>query len=149
MTEFQNVSAFTLIEIMVVVVIIATLASIALPRYQKIYHRSVLRDTRSQLITLHAGNEVYLAQAKEYFAPTEVCGTSSHLDDINNRLNISIIPSNAYVHYCYQPIGQGYQATATYAPPGYTAMTILLTDAPLGTNNPSCVENPDWGTCPW
>jgi prepilin-type N-terminal cleavage/methylation domain-containing protein len=66
--SIRNKKAFTLIEILVVVVIIGILAAIALPQYQKAVERARLSEAISNLKTLAQAEEVYYLQYGEYTA---------------------------------------------------------------------------------
>jgi len=58
--------AFTLIELMIVVAIIAFLASIAIPRYFKYYAKAQQAEVSMILASLHTAQEIYRAEHGKY-----------------------------------------------------------------------------------
>lgn len=66
--KFYRNNAFTIIELMVVVAIIAFLASIALPQYSKYMARAKQAEVALNLASLHAAEQLYFAQNGKYSA---------------------------------------------------------------------------------
>lgn len=138
----------TMIELMVVILIIAALAAMGIPRYMKTVTQNILRDMRNQLITLHAANEMHRAKTGGYIPLPSTCVLSG----INTAFKLNIIQSHPDIQYCYNPtpntVITDYSATATLATGGQT-FTINVTQNPISQTNPSCAEAPDWDNCPW
>ncbi len=67
---------FTLIEVMVVVVIVAILASVALPSYRDYVIRSNIPEATSTLSTLRVRMEQCFQDNRSYVSPPCNCGTA-------------------------------------------------------------------------
>ncbi len=61
-------SAFTMIELMIVVSIIAFLATISIPRYFNYYAKAKQAEVAVNLASLHTAQEAYFAEHGEYCA---------------------------------------------------------------------------------
>ena len=132
--------AFTIIELMVVIVIIGILAVIALPKFKLTVDRAIESDAINKLMTIHAANKIYFAQTGGYFAG------NLDVNGINSSLAINIIPDN--MTYSYTGNANNYTATATRS--SGDAFIMSVTEVPLskgvgaGTGNPCC----SGGSCP-
>lgn len=74
----KTTAGFTLIEVMIVVVIIAILAAIALPSYQKYIQKSRRVDARESLTRIATLQERYFFQKSKYSeAESDFGGTTS------------------------------------------------------------------------
>lgn len=58
--------AFTIIELMIVIAIIAFLASIAIPKYSKYMARAKQAEVALNLASLHAAQQIFFAQNGKY-----------------------------------------------------------------------------------
>jgi len=124
-------AAFTLTELMIVIVIMGILSILAIPNYAKSMARSRLQDAMKQLSTLHAANQIYRAQnlSDEYLP-----GTSLNLSQINQGLGINIIANGLTYSYTRNSTNvRRYSATATDG-----THTITLTENILSSTNPTC-----------
>ena len=138
----KNREAFTLIEIMLVVVIMGIIAAFAMPNYTRSLERAYARDAVVQLTALQSANNVYKAHAGQY-----LCGTNLTLSQINTNLGINIIPSTADITYSYSNAGNcvspnptAFTATARYVRGG-TDYTIRVNEANIQSTapaNPCC-----------
>lgn len=70
----KNQKAFTLIELMIVVVILGTLASIALPKFSDMIKRAKQSATKGNLGAMRAAINIYYA-SNEYFPLVPLRGT--------------------------------------------------------------------------
>ncbi|MBU1043002.1 MAG: prepilin-type N-terminal cleavage/methylation domain-containing protein [Candidatus Omnitrophica bacterium] len=62
--------AFTLIELMLTVMIIAILVSIAIPNYINTVERARAREARATLESIRAAEQSYAAERRDFIAPT-------------------------------------------------------------------------------
>jgi type IV pilus assembly protein PilE len=63
---------FTLTEVLITVTIIALLASMAVPQFQRTTERSYWRSARDILETAYAGEQIYFIQQKAYVDADDV-----------------------------------------------------------------------------
>ena len=131
----NGVSAFTLTEVMITVAIIAILASMALPQYQKTIELSYRRGAQDLIQTIYYGERTYLLANGKY---TDPAGNWSKI--FMENPNVASIPV-AYTVTINDPFFATFTATATRGaggPCGGNALTIDQTRTPGGT----------WLTCP-
>ena len=115
--------AFTLVELMVVLMIVAILAAFTLPQFSTTINRSRARSAVTNVAIIHAANALY--RARHGFNTN-----AADLGTINTTLGLNIIGSGA-TYSCSgatqcQASGTNYTVTGVLANP--------LTDA----SNPSC-----------
>ena len=112
----QTTSAFTLVEIMVVVVMIGLLAAMALPAFRKIsaasQDKAVLNNARQ---LYYAADSYYLESGAYYAASTTLIGASSYVK------SLSVIANESYPDFFTQSItltvtNVGGARTITYSP---------------------------------
>ena len=77
----KNKRAFTIMEIVIVVILIGIIAAFALPNYNKSIRKSHERDAVLQLQALHAANLIFRARNGDYF---DTVGTGELLPVIPN-----------------------------------------------------------------
>ena len=81
---------YTLIEILVVVVIIATLAALTWPNYVAIKEKTLNREAKASLALIRAAEKIYRLE-QGYYYPYPPDGTStSNVSDINSFLKLSL-----------------------------------------------------------
>ncbi len=66
--HLRNSRAFTLIELMIVVAIVAILAAIAVPSYMKFQAKAKTAEATNNLAVIRAGEETYRAENDAYLA---------------------------------------------------------------------------------
>ena len=101
-------SAFTLIELMVVVAIIAILAAIAIPQYKKYQLKAKTTEAKVNIGAIRTSEEAYVAENDYYklagWAPGKVPGTApvnfNHSYNKNGFDKIGFAPSGK-VYYSY------------------------------------------------
>ena len=130
--------AFTLMELMTVVVIVGIVASFAIPNYQRTIERAHLRDAQTNLMSIHAANQIYRAENSVYW-PDPVGGPRD-VTAINTNLRLSIIP-NGMQYLCTTTTLNNYSCSAQRV--SGAAFTVTVTEAPTGPGNPACT-----GACP-
>lgn len=135
--NIKQTKAFTLTELMIVVVIVGITATFAIPSYTKSIARSHQRDMVTQLQTLHASNLIYRAQAGTYWDTGGTAETA--LATINSTLGINIIANDGTTYSYNSADGSAFTATAAWG--GF----IVSVDegAIVAGTNPSCS-----GSCP-
>ncbi len=127
-SKLNRVSAFTLMEVMIVVVLLVVMASFAIPNYTDAINRTRVRDAVSQLTVLNAANAVYSAQANAFLA-----GTGLAIDAINSGLGINMIANDLTYSYTRSST-TAYTATAAYG----STFTVLVDEASISSTNPCC-----------
>lgn len=102
MLSSKTQSAFTLLEVMVTVAIVAILVSISYPSYQQYVLRTYRSDATSQLYLLANAQEQYIADYGGYTADFSQLGWQNLQQTGRYRYRITLQHAN-----------QGYQLTAT------------------------------------
>jgi len=130
-------NAFTMTEIMVVVVIFAVLAAFALPGFEKTINKSRERTAIMSLSAINAANEIYMAKYSRYYQ-----GNLGNVGQINNALIIGIKDQD--MNYSYASSGNTtYTASVAWA--GGGAFTARVDERSLSlADNPCCSA----GACP-
>ncbi|MDD5129875.1 MAG: prepilin-type N-terminal cleavage/methylation domain-containing protein [Candidatus Omnitrophica bacterium] len=94
----MKIKGYTLIEILVVVVIIATLAALAWPNYVAIQEKTLNREAKASLALIRAAEKIYRLE-QGYYYPYPPEGTSTNVvSDINTFLKLSL-PETANVSW--------------------------------------------------
>lgn len=88
----RNRSAFTLMEMMTVVVVMGVLALAAIPSYQKTVEQRREETARLNLDTIYNAQKIYWASMQQY--------AEGDLTAINSQLGLSIIPSTEFAYQC-------------------------------------------------
>jgi len=125
-------TAFTLMELMVVVIIIGIMAGYALPQYQRAVRKAHERDAIVQLTAIQAANIMYYAKNGAYLP------VAATLTAINTGLNINIIPND--MTYAYTRTStSAFTASATWDEAGTTNdFMLIINQAAAGAGNPCC-----------
>ena len=134
----KTLKAFTLIEIMVVLIIIGVMMMLAVPRYTKTIDRARLQDAINQLIAAHSGNMIYRAQSGAFLG-----GSGDHAY-LNSNLGINIIPNGMTYAYTGNPSAGTFSITATW---GQYTVTIIQGSVSYNTN-PTCTASSGGDACP-
>ena len=125
--------AFTMMEIMTVVIIIGVIAVFAIPNFTKTMESSYQQDAVTQLTAIHAAQEVYKAQNSGKYWPPD--GSSYDLTAINSNLGLSIM-ANGMTYACTGTNGSTYSCTGNRIS-GSSSTTVTVTQDPLSTTNPT------------
>ena len=110
---------FTLTEVIITVLIVAIMASIAIPQYGKTVRRSHWRSTRDLLQVVYSGQQVYWTANNTY----KVCAIPAdwaaiYVDDPNTGSEMPVtlaVATNGAIG-----AAATFTATATYTPTGET-----------------------------
>ena len=138
--------AFTLTELLIVVLIIGIMASFGIPSYSRAIDRSHQSDASNQLTTIWAAEQVYRAQNGRFW-PFD--NAPHNITEINTNLTLGIIPNGMTYSCtctggsCATPPGN-FQCNALRDPPA-TAFTVRVTNAVLSPTNPQCISG---AACP-
>lgn len=130
--------AFTLIEIMLVVVVLGVIVGFAIPNYTRTMERTYASDAIMQLSAMHSANQIIWARTGQYWPTTPTNAISA----INTALNLNIIPSTI-VNYNCAGDGTTFSCTATR---NTGTFTVTVTQMPLGLTNPLCTSGSNY--CP-
>ncbi len=123
--------AFTLIELMVVLVIVSVVATFAIPNYTKSVERSHRKDAESNLMVIHAAQQMYAARNDNAYWGT------GNLVAINSNLGINVL-ANGMTYACAAP---GVSPPTFSCSAMRSGWTLTITSA---STTPACTA----GTCP-
>lgn len=129
----KNRNAFTLTEIIVVVVLVGIVAAFGIPNYNDAREKAIETDIVSNLRLIAAAMEIYTIQNNGYPAPALLTA-----GDINTTLSINVTTSGANLS-CG---GGGPNQFVCTGIGGNPAFSIRIDEADEG--NPVCIS----ATCP-
>ncbi len=132
--------AFTIMEILIVVIIVGVMAAFAIPNYGRSVSQSHLQDAMMQLSAIRTANQVYYARTGAYWPPSGSNGVTA----INSNLSLNII-ENGMTYTCGPGATVGTTFTCTAVTSGAGSFTTTVTQAPLSTTNPQCTSG---SACP-
>jgi len=119
----QRENAFSMVELLVVVAIVAILAAIALPNYNKMKEQAVDREAIANLKLLQAAQKIYRMEIGFYEGP------DSSVTTLNTNLKLDLNNKN----WGYSTAATTGQATATRAG-GARSWSLGVSD----TGDPCC-----------
>jgi prepilin-type N-terminal cleavage/methylation domain-containing protein len=140
MTNINRQKAFTLTEIIVVVIILGIIATLGVRYYINTMEHAHQRDAIVNLTAIHSANQVYRARNGQYWPPASNQGVNA----INTALKLNIIEDGmTYTCNTGGTPGQTFACFADRKPPA-ALFRVRVTQAPLTATNPQCVT----GACP-
>jgi len=139
MKFLSNHKAFTLIELIAVVIIVAVVAAFAIPNYTKTIERAHLKDATGNLIAVHAAQQVRFSEQGKYWPES---ATTVDLASINTNLKLNIIAQGMTYTCTGDALGSTFTCDAVRS--GSAPYTVRATQAVLSSGNPSCIS----GACP-
>ncbi|MFH1655925.1 MAG: hypothetical protein ABH954_04890 [Candidatus Omnitrophota bacterium] len=89
MRKFK-ISALTLMELIIVVIILGILIGIAIPQYTKAMERSIDREAETNISLVQAAQKIYRQTNTVYYGS----GGVVNLDDINTNLGLDLNANN-------------------------------------------------------
>ncbi|MBI3312211.1 MAG: prepilin-type N-terminal cleavage/methylation domain-containing protein [Candidatus Omnitrophica bacterium] len=113
----QRRSAFTLLELLVIVVIVGILATVALPNFSRSAERAKVHDAQTVLSAIHSAERVYILDQNTYGALADLT-TNGYLTEPNPNTDWTFTAVG----------GAAFTATATRNPGGgvWTGNTIQV-----------------------
>ncbi|MGA2774965.1 MAG: hypothetical protein ABSE81_02750 [Candidatus Omnitrophota bacterium] len=84
--------AFTLLELLLIVIIIGMLATFAIPQFVKIGEKALDNEAQGYLMTMLAGEKIFKSETDAFYPSTV------HVD-LNNNLDISLPPAGGKWNY--------------------------------------------------
>lgn len=146
--------AFTIMELMVVVIVVGVIAAFAIPNYTKANNRAEERQMIVNLRSIISAQEIYKAQngsywpAGAYAVPTGNQG----LPQLNTDLKLNIISDSKYTYVCSSDTAQDFECFASYSSAGTLAWQIYTNiGIAHGTTYPNqvcCVNDNPGYPCP-
>ena len=137
----KKYAGFTLIEVMIVVAIIAILASVAVPAYTDYVLRGKIPEATSSLATKRVQMEQWFMDTRSY-AGAPACNS----DTSNKYFDISCSASTATT-YTLQAVGKGTMTGFTFTIDQSNGKATTITGVTGWTGNASCWVVRKGGDC--
>jgi prepilin-type N-terminal cleavage/methylation domain-containing protein len=119
-------AAFTLIELMVVVMIVGMVAGFAIPNYTKALGRAHRKDAENNLKIIHAAEMMYAARHDGVYT------AAANLAAINTSLSLNLLLNGAVSYVCALT-ASGFTCTSNCG-----AFTVSITEATTLTCTGTC-----------
>ena len=111
-----NKKAFTLVEILVVIIIVGILAALALPGYNRTKELTLDREAKSILALIQGAEKIYRMETGDYY-------TSAVIADVNTNLKVYLPTTAASWDYTVTNT----QSTASRKPSNSRVWTLTHT----------------------
>jgi prepilin-type N-terminal cleavage/methylation domain-containing protein len=134
--------AFTLLEMIVVVVLVSIIAAFAIPSYMSGSLKIREREMAGQLMIMHAAAHLYRAQVRQF--PARIGGD---IDYINQTFGLNITEANG-LGYTYDSADPDeFDVDVEFSDSnGNVLFDLQINQNPIAVNNPCCV--PGAAACP-
>jgi prepilin-type N-terminal cleavage/methylation domain-containing protein len=129
----KKLSAFTLVELIIVLVVAATIAALAINNFKRTLERGKHDNARLNLIAIHSAEQIYFAQNGTFTL------SGANLSNINTFFKLKIIDSD--FNYNFNGNNTAFTITANRTNGQY--LLTLTSSTPISDTNPSCSN-----TCP-
>jgi prepilin-type N-terminal cleavage/methylation domain-containing protein len=133
-THIKEIAAFTLIEILVVIIIISILAAFSVPNFSKSVKRARARDAINNLTAIHAAQLIYRSLNSSF----NRCNNVAAINSLNGPNSLNIVENGA-TYTCND--GGGAPTVCTAVSGDFTVTATLANPVSLGVN-PVCVSTP-------
>ncbi len=134
---------FTLIEVIVALVILATLAAIAIPNYINYVQQGAAKSAQSNLISIYNAEKSYYFNNNSTYC-TNSCDNNA---DINANLNLNI-SDNYSTYSCVTPVTGTLQCVATTTSIAGFSLTLTLTNPVVLLGGTNCATTSGAGCNP-
>lgn len=133
--HIKRIAAFTLMEILVVIIIIAILAGFSVPNFSKSIKRARARDAMNNLTAIHAAQLIYGSLNSAF----RQCVNVADINNINGPSSLNVVQNGAT--YSCNDANPPTRCTAVSDAGDFTVTATLTSPISYGTN-PACVSNP-------
>ena len=134
---------FTLMEMLIVLAIIGVCIALFLPNYLKPTEQSRALVAKNNLLAIYTAQQNYRNNNGTFYVTPG--SPSNDLSGINTALSLNFTDDGSYNYLCNTSAsGFSCQATRVLSP----GITLLVTNSPIGSANPSCLDSHTTGWCP-
>jgi len=133
--HIKNTAAFTLMEILVVIIIISIIAAFSVPNFSKSVRRARARDAVNNLTVIHAAQLIYGSMNSTF----RLCNNVAAINALNGANSLSIVENGAT--YSCANANPPTVCTAVSNAGDFTVTVTLANPVSFGVN-PACVSNP-------
>ena len=128
--------AFTLVELMVVVVIVGIFATLAYPMFSKTMTQARIRDAARQLSAMHAAVLIYRAQNGQFYESSGWLSLASF--NTEHDTNFTAESGMTYFYVTTGSPPTAFTAGAIWNEGLSDEWRVEVSEAALDTNNPCC-----------
>ena len=130
----MKTKAFTLMELVVVIILVSIVAAFAVPSYISGIRRARERDMNAQLRVIYSAAQLYRSQAGQY--PNQASGNLTY---INQTFGLTLPPVNGFVYRYSSADPALFEAGIQWNTPGGVRLFDLeINQGLLSATNPCC-----------